>query len=196
MPLENLRDSLHRRLDEALRPLTRALGRMGATANAVTCTALLLAALAAALVVLERPITAGLVWLVSGVLDLLDGAMARLHRQASEFGAFLDSTLDRVSEGLLLAAVTYRFAAEGAPGFAALTVFALLGSILVSYTRARAEALGASCKAGIAARGERVVLLAAGLLFGLLEPVIVVLAALSWVTVAQRIARTWRELSG
>ena len=92
---------------------------------------------------------------------MLDGALARLAKMVTPFGAFLDSTLDRVSEGVMLAAIGYFFAARAALDVA-LVVLALLGSMLVSYTRARAEALGVECKVGIMSRPERVVLIAIG----------------------------------
>ena len=121
--------------------------------------------------------------------------IARLTKRESPFGAFLDSTLDRVSEGVVLSAVAYRFALEGNAVDAALVLLALLGSLLVSYTRARAEGLGAECKVGVATRAERVLLLAAGMITGLLALAVYLLIALSAITVSQRIARTFRQLA-
>ena len=137
---------------------------------------------------------AGAVWLVGSALDLVDGALARNQGQGTAGGAFLDSTLDRISEGALFAAITYHFAQAGDALAAALTAVALLGALLVSYTRARAEALGANCKVGIITRAERVVLLGLGLCFGLLEPAVYLLVALSAVSVAQRVHHSLREL--
>ncbi len=127
---------------------------------------------------------------------MLDGALARSQNQVSRGGAFLDSTMDRISEGALFTAIAYHFAAQGAALEAALTVLALLGALLISYTRARAEALGAECKVGIITRVERVVLLSLGLCFGLIAPVITLLVVLSAISVAQRIRHALRELDG
>jgi len=127
---------------------------------------------------------------------MLDGSLARLSAMVTPFGAFLDSTLDRASEGVILAAVCYRFAVEGHAVDAALVVLALLGSLLVSYTRARAEALGVSAKVGIMSRPERVVLLAVGLFFNVMPYVVYVLVALTALTVVQRVLYTYRALRG
>ena len=140
-------------------------------------------------------IAAGVFYLAAGTLDLLDGVLARAGGKPTRFGAFLDSTLDRASEGVVFAAIGYRFAAEGSALDAGVVVLALLGSVLVSYVRARAEGLGARCRAGIATRAERVLLVALGLLFGLLAEAVYLVAFLTAVTVVQRIACARRELS-
>ena len=149
---------------------------------------------AAALVVGDRLVLAGVVFVVGSLLDMLDGTLARLAQKVSPFGAFLDSTLDRASEGIVLAAVAYRLAEQGRSVDAALVVVALLGSLLVSYTRARAEALGLECKVGFMSRPERVVLLSIGLFFDLLPYVVYLLVVLTTVTVGQRVAHTYRQL--
>ncbi len=149
---------------------------------------------AAALVVGDRLVLAGVVFVVGSLLDMLDGTLARLAQKVSPFGAFLDSTLDRASEGIVLAAIAYRMAEQGRPVDAALVVVALLGSLLVSYTRARAEALGLECKVGFMSRPERVVLLSIGLFFDLLPYVVYLLVVLTTVTVGQRVAHTYRQL--
>lgn len=149
---------------------------------------------AAALVVDDRLVLAGVVFVVGSLLDMLDGTLARLAQKVSPFGAFLDSTLDRASEGIVLAAIAYRLAEQGRPVDAALVVVALLGSLLVSYTRARAEALGLECKVGFMSRPERVVLLSIGLFFDLLPYVVYLLVVLTTVTVGQRVAHTYRQL--
>jgi CDP-diacylglycerol--glycerol-3-phosphate 3-phosphatidyltransferase len=129
-------------------------------------------------------------------MDTLDGRYSRMSGKGTPFGAFLDSTLDRLEEGIVLAAVAGYFALYGQRVPAAAAVVAVLASLMVSYTRARAEALGVECKVGIATRPVRVVILSIGLLFakgaslgnfGLLKPAVYVLAALSLITVAQRI---------
>jgi CDP-diacylglycerol--glycerol-3-phosphate 3-phosphatidyltransferase len=149
---------------------------------------------AAGLVVADHLVWAGAVFVVASCLDMLDGTLARLAQMVTPFGAFLDSTLDRASEGVVLAAVAYHFAQNGRPVDVALVVLALLGSLLVSYTRARAEALGLQCKVGIMSRPERVVLIAVGLFFNILPYAIYVLVALTGLTVVQRVVYTYRQL--
>ncbi len=196
MPLEQLRDRIHRSLDRRLLPLCRVLAGFGVRPNQITLAGTLVCLLGAVLVAGDRLVLGGLVWLAGSALDMVDGALARSQDQVSRGGAFLDSTLDRISEGVLFIAIAYHFAAQGAALEAALTVVALLGALLVSYTRARAEALGAECKVGIITRAERVVLLGFGLCLELVAPTIVLLALLGAVAVAQRIHHTLRELDG
>jgi CDP-diacylglycerol---glycerol-3-phosphate 3-phosphatidyltransferase len=131
------------------------------------------------------------------VCDTLDGRYSRMSGKGTPFGAFLDSTLDRVSEGVVLTAVAVVFAEEGRNLGVAAVVVAVLASLMVSYTRARAEALGVECKVGIATRAIRVVILSAGILLadlGVLEPAVYVLAGLSTFTVFQRIFHVRSEL--
>ena len=149
--------------------------------------------LAAAVLVTQRLFfLAGVAFIIGSVMDTLDGRYSRMSGKGTLFGAFLDSTLDRIEEGVVLTAVAFYFADNGDAVPAAACVVTVLGSLMVSYTRARAEALGVECKVGIADRAVRVVILSAGLLltsFGLdvLEIAVYVLAGLSVVTVLQRI---------
>jgi CDP-diacylglycerol--glycerol-3-phosphate 3-phosphatidyltransferase len=136
-----------------------------------------------------------LVLLLAAVGDLIDGMLARQTGQVTPFGAFFDSTLDRLGEGAILAALAYQFAVTGRPVVVAVTLLALLGSLLVSYTRARAEALGVECKVGLMSRAERVVLLVAGLLIGLPGLAVLLLAALSLYTVGERVLHVRRALA-
>jgi CDP-diacylglycerol--glycerol-3-phosphate 3-phosphatidyltransferase len=138
----------------------------------------------------------GLAFIVGSVMDTLDGRYARASGKGTLFGAFLDSTLDRVEEGIVLTAVAYRFALTGDEFAAAMCVVVVLGSLMVSYTRARAEALGVECKVGLATRPVRVVILSVGLVFAkgagifdveLLAPAIYAMAALTAFTVVQRV---------
>jgi CDP-diacylglycerol--glycerol-3-phosphate 3-phosphatidyltransferase len=173
------------------------------TPNAISLTGLALNILAALLVWEKLFFLGGIAFVIGSVMDTLDGRYSRMSGKGSPFGAFLDSTLDRVEEGIVLAAVAARFAAEGASGAAAAVVIAVLASLMVSYTRARAEALGVECKVGIAPRAVRVVVLAVGLIFArgaslggfsLLKPAVYVLAGLSVITVLQRIWHVRRAL--
>ncbi len=167
------------------------------TPNAISLTGLVLCVIAAVLVWNEEWILGGIAFIVGSVCDTLDGRYSRMSGKGTPFGAFLDSTLDRIEEGLVLTAVGAVFAAEGERLAAAATVLAVLASLMVSYTRARAEALGVDGKAGIANRAIRVVILSVGLVLadlGALEPAVYVLAALSSVTVLQRIFHVRRQL--
>jgi CDP-diacylglycerol--glycerol-3-phosphate 3-phosphatidyltransferase len=146
----------------------------------------------------------GLAFIVGSIMDTLDGRYSRMSGKGTPFGAFLDSTLDRAEEGIVLAAVAGYFALHGNQVAAAAVVIAVLASLMVSYTRARAEALGVECKVGIATRPVRVVILSIGLVFAkgaslgdfeLLEPAVYVLATLSVITVAQRVWHVRGELS-
>lgn len=194
MNLDSLRDQGHDLAERAARPFARALMGARVTPNQVSAAAMALNVAAAGLILDDSMVAAGIVYLCAGALDLLDGALARLANQVSAGGAFLDSTLDRISEGVVFAAIAYHFSMNGEPVNAALAVLALLFSLLVSYTRARAEALGSQCKVGVTTRAERVVLMAAGLAFGLLVWVVWLMVALTAFTVVQRIVHTLREL--
>ena len=143
---------------------------------------------AAALVTQRLFFLAGVAFVLGSVMDTLDGRYSRMSGKGTLFGAFLDSTLDRIEEGIVLAAVAGYFAAQGEDFAAAMCVVAVLGSLMVSYTRARAEALGVECKVGLATRPVRVVILSIGLIFAkgagigdfeLLAPAIYVIAALT-----------------
>jgi CDP-diacylglycerol--glycerol-3-phosphate 3-phosphatidyltransferase len=174
------------------------------TPNAISLTGLALNVLAAGLVWESQFFLGGVAFVVGSVMDTLDGRYSRMSGKGTPFGAFLDSTLDRVEEGIVLTAVAGYFALQGNRAGAAAVVVAVLASLMVSYTRARAEALGVECKVGIATRPVRVVILSIGLLFAkgaslgdfeLLQPAVYVLAVLSVVTVGQRILHVRRELS-
>lgn len=193
--IANLRDHLGVRVRQSFEPLTRTLQRLHVTPNQITVFGALVTVVAAGLVVRGQYVAAGIVFFLGVCLDMLDGALARLAQMVTPFGAFFDSTLDRAVEGILLAAIAYRFALQGRNVTVAVVVLALLGSLLVSYTRARAEALGLECKVGLASRAERVVLLSLGLVFPVLLPYAVyLLAVLTGVTVIQRVVHTYRQL--
>ena len=169
------------------------------TPNAISLTGFFLCAVAAVLVWQDHLFWGGLAFVVGSVCDTLDGRYSRMSGKGSPFGAFLDSTLDRMEEGIVLAAVAVLFSQDGNDFAVAAVVIAVLASLMVSYTRARAEALGVECKVGIADRAVRVVILSAGLLltsFGLdvLEIAVYVLAGLSVITVLQRIFHVRSQL--
>jgi len=175
------------------------------TPNAISLVGLIGNLVAAALVTQELFFLAGIAFILGSVMDTLDGRYSRMSGKGTLFGAFLDSTLDRIEEGIVLAAVAGYFAAQGEDFAAAMCVVAVLGSLMVSYTRARAEALGVECKVGLATRPVRVVLLSIGLIFAkgagigdfeLLAPAVYLLAALTIFTTFQRVWHVRNELSG
>jgi CDP-diacylglycerol---glycerol-3-phosphate 3-phosphatidyltransferase len=175
------------------------------TPNAISMVGLLGNLIAAALVTQRLFFLAGVAFVLGSICDTLDGRYSRMSGKGSLFGAFLDSTLDRIEEGIVLAAVAGYFAAEGRDFAAAMCVVAVLGSLMVSYTRARAEALGVECKVGLATRPVRVVILSIGLIFAkgaglgdfeLLAPAVYVVAALTIFTTFQRVWHVRNELSG
>jgi CDP-diacylglycerol--glycerol-3-phosphate 3-phosphatidyltransferase len=175
------------------------------TPNAISIVGFVLNLVAAALITQNLFFLAGVAFIVGSVMDTLDGRYSRMSGKGTLFGAFLDSTLDRIEEGVVLTAVAGYFAKQGQDFAAAMCVIVVLGSLMVSYTRARAEAIGVECKVGLATRPVRVVILSIGLVFakgaglgdfGLLAPAIYLMAALTTITVIQRVWHVRRELAG
>jgi CDP-diacylglycerol--glycerol-3-phosphate 3-phosphatidyltransferase len=173
------------------------------TPNAISLTGFALNLAAAGLVVGRQFFLAGIAFIIGSVMDTLDGRYSRMSGKGTQFGAFLDSTLDRLEEGIVLTAIGAYFAARHNQVAVAAVVAAVLFSLMVSYTRARAEALGVACKVGLATRPVRVVILSVGLVFAkgaslghfeLLAPAVYVLAGLSIVTTVQRIWHVRKEL--
>jgi phosphatidylinositol phosphate synthase len=173
------------------------------TPNAISLTGFALNLAAAGLVVARLFFLAGVAFIVGSIMDTLDGRYSRMSGKGTPFGAFLDSTLDRLEEGIVLAAVAAYFASIHDQVAVAAVVLAVLFSLMVSYTRARAEALGVECKVGLATRPVRVVILSAGLVFArgaslghfeLLAPAVYVLAGLTIFTTAQRILHVRKQL--
>jgi CDP-diacylglycerol---glycerol-3-phosphate 3-phosphatidyltransferase len=174
------------------------------TPNAISITGLVGNLIAAVLILEEHFVLAGVAFILGSLCDMFDGRYSRMSGKGTPFGAFLDSTLDRVEEGVVLAAVAAWFAKNSNEVAVAGTVIAVVGSYMVSYTRARAEALGVECKVGIASRAVRVVILSVGLVFAagelipdldLLEPAIYVMAALTVFTALQRVLHVRRQLA-
>jgi CDP-diacylglycerol--glycerol-3-phosphate 3-phosphatidyltransferase len=173
------------------------------TPNAISLTGFALNVVAAVLVWQRLFFLGGIAFIVGSTCDTLDGRYSRMSGKGTPFGAFLDSTLDRLEEGIVLTAVGAYFASRGDDLAVAATVAAVLFSLMVSYTRARAEALGVACKVGIASRAIRVVILGVGLIFAkgaslgdfeLLAPAVYVLAGLAIITTIQRIVHVRGEL--
>jgi CDP-diacylglycerol--glycerol-3-phosphate 3-phosphatidyltransferase len=174
------------------------------TPNKISMVGLVGNLVAAVLIVADQFVLAGLAFILGSLMDTLDGRYSRMSGKGTLFGAFLDSTLDRIEEGVVLTAVAWYFAEQGDSFAAAACVFTVLGSLMVSYTRARAEALGVQCTVGLATRPVRVVILSVGLLFAqglwlgdfdLLAPAVYLLAILTTLTVVQRVWHVRRELA-
>ncbi|HKG34860.1 MAG TPA: CDP-alcohol phosphatidyltransferase family protein [Solirubrobacterales bacterium] len=175
------------------------------TPNAISMAGLAGNVVAAVLVTQRLFFLAGIAFILGSIMDTMDGRYSRMSGKGTLFGAFLDSTLDRIEEGLVLTAVAWYFADSGQAVAAAACVYVVLGSLMVSYTRARAEALGVECKVGLATRPVRVVLLSIGLVFAkgaslgdfeLLDLSIYAMAVLTTITVIQRVWHVRNQLSG
>lgn len=173
------------------------------TPNQISLTGFVLNVAAAVLLYDKLFFLAGIAFIVGSIMDTLDGRYSRMSGKGTPFGAFLDSTLDRLEEGIVLIAVAAHFADQHNKLAAAAVVAAVLFSLMVSYTRARAEALGVDGKAGVADRPVRVVIIAIGLVFGagasiahfsLLAPAIYVLAGLTMITTVQRVLHVYGQL--
>ncbi|MBI4294685.1 MAG: CDP-alcohol phosphatidyltransferase family protein [Chloroflexi bacterium] len=193
--LEQLRHTRAYRVTDAA---GRLLARLGLTANGITVLGFLLSMGAAYLIAVGYLAWAALVVVAAGICDVLDGALARL-RGSSKFGALLDSTLDRLSEGALLFGVMVFYGGQGDTGKMLLTYVALVGSVLVSYIRARGESLGLSYKGGLLTRAERIVVLVLGLLLNSISggrslvAALWLLMAFSYFTSAQRLWYFYRH---
>jgi CDP-diacylglycerol--glycerol-3-phosphate 3-phosphatidyltransferase len=174
--------------------LALGLGRTGITPNGLTVIGLLLNVAVAIMLAGGHLMLGGVMLLFAGAFDMLDGALARATNQTTKFGAFFDSTLDRYSELIVLFGLLVVLQASGRLTEAALVYAAAAGSVLVSYARARAEALGFDCEVGLLGRPERIIVLAAGLIFGdqALLIALWLLAILTNVTAVQRIVHVWR----
>lgn len=178
-------------------PLVRLLAKTPLTPNVLTWLGFLITVGAAALIVTDHFMAAGIVVLVAGLFDLLDGALARLTNETSRFGAILDSSLDRLSEGVVLLALLVVFARDQHSTGSLVVGVTLLGSIMVSYIRARIEGMGIECKAGVFTRPERVIIIALGLMLNQFDNALLaalsIIAFFSWVTVIERLVYAWRQ---
>lgn len=178
--------------ERALDPIGRMLHRIGISADVLTALGLVIAAATAVAIASGHLLWAFFGVVLTGVPDLLDGSVARYSGKAGPRGAFLDSTADRVSDGLLFGGVAWYLADEGK--YLPVLVLAVLAlSILISYERARAESLGFSARGGLMERAERMVLLAIALLFNILIPMMWIMLALTAFTAAHRFVMVWRQ---
>ncbi len=192
--LAEVRKSIAYRFTE---PAVRLLARTPITPSVITWFGFLLAVGAAVLIITGHLLAAGFVVLIAGFFDILDGALARYTNRVTHFGAVLDSTLDRLSEAVLLLGILVLYAGEQSITGILLVSVALIGSLLVSYIRARAEALGLECQVGLFTRAERVIVLALGLLLNQIDNALIIALAIivvfSFFTVGQRLVYVWKQ---
>jgi phosphatidylglycerophosphate synthase len=177
-------------------PVARALVGLRLRPNQLSFLGLVGSMCAAAAFAADQRRLGGLCLMLAGALDILDGALARASGQVSPFGAFLDSVLDRYSDLLVLAGLVFLFARLGRLEVVVAVLLALIGTVMVSYTRARAESIDVECRVGFMERGERMLVLILGALLDLLVPAILVVALGANVTAVHRIAHTWRASRG
>ena len=188
--LAEIRGSIASRITN---PVVGILSRSGIKPNALTFINLSLNIVAAYIIAGSHFVLGGVLVLVSGLFDLLDGALARFTGQTTRFGAILDSTVDRISEAAILCGLLIWYIPQGAKIEIVLILAVLIGSFLVSYIRARAEGLGLQCQIGLFTRAERVIVLAVGLLVNQVFITLCVLAVLIYITVIQRLLYLWKQ---
>ncbi|HYP24638.1 MAG TPA: CDP-alcohol phosphatidyltransferase family protein [Actinomycetota bacterium] len=175
------------------------VARTGLRPNVITVLGLLIQIGVAYLIVDGALVAAGLVAVAAGIADLLDGAVAKARGLVSRFGALFDSTTDRLSDALFFLPIAWLYgvdpdvAAHDEPWVAAVSLAALVFSFLVSYVKARAESLGFECNVGFAERAERLLLMIAGLVFGIVPAMVVVLAVVTFGTFVQRMAHVYEQ---
>jgi CDP-diacylglycerol--glycerol-3-phosphate 3-phosphatidyltransferase len=180
-------------------PLVRILSKSGITPNTLTLINLALNIVAAYVIATGHFLPGGVLVLVSGLFDLLDGALARFTKQTTRFGAILDSTVDRISEAATFCGLLIWYVPQEGTSLKIVLIFVvLIGSFLVSYIRARAEGLGWQCQVGLFTRAERVIVLAIGLLINriFIHSIFVALCILVvfvFITVVQRLVYLWKQ---
>jgi len=184
MNLIDIRRNLAYRITD---PIVEVVSKSGITPNVLTLINLALNIVAAYIIATSHFLLGGVLVLVSGLFDLLDGALARFTNQSTKFGAVLDSTVDRISEAAILCGLLIWYIPRGASLEIVLIFAALIGSFLVSYIRARAEGLGWQCQVGLFTRTERVIVLAIGLLINQIFIALCVLVVFVFITVVQRL---------
>lgn len=185
--------------DQFVRPVGRVISRSGLSPNAITVIGLLIQVVVAYLIVDGALLAAGLVAIAAGVADVLDGAVAKAKGLQTAFGAFFDSTTDRLSDALLFLPIAWLYgvdpdvASHDEPWVAAVALTALVCSFLVSYVKARAESLGFDCNVGFMERFERLFVMIAGMILGFVPAAVVVLAVLTFGTFLQRFLHVYAQ---
>ena len=179
--------------DQMMRPIGGALARNGLDPNVITLVGVALQIVVGAAILSGRLFLAGLLAVVAALADTLDGAVAKARGITSKWGALLDSTVDRLSDALFFLPLAWLYGVAPTPGqagqryVAAVALVTLVASFLVSYVKARAEGLGFSCNVGLVERAERVMIIVLGLLLDVVPLALLVLGALSLITLAQRL---------
>jgi phosphatidylglycerophosphate synthase len=182
------------RLDPYIYNLFKNIFRERTNPNLFTLMGFFSTLLASFLILEEFWISAGLFIILSGLFDLIDGVAARRLGKVTAFGGFLDSVLDRYSDLLFLLSLLIYYLKKGDPVLVILTSFVSIGTALIPYVRARAEAANVPCNIGLMERAERIILLSAGTLLGCMNLMLWVLAILTHFTVVQRIYYVWKKL--
>jgi CDP-diacylglycerol--glycerol-3-phosphate 3-phosphatidyltransferase len=191
MNLIDIRRNLAYRITD---PVVRILGKSGITPNALTFINLALNIIAAYVIATGHFLLGGVLVLVAGLFDLLDGALARFTKQTTRFGAILDSVADRISEAAILCGLLIWYIPQEEASLEIVLIFVvLIGSFLVSYIRARAEGLGWQCQIGLFTRAERVIVLAIGLLVNQIFIALCVLVVFVFITVVERLVYLWKQ---
>ena len=193
--LAEFRKIAARRITE---PLKTTLIKSRLKPNTLTWLALAISIIAAGTIATNHLLIGGFLVLLSGLFDILDGALARLTNQVTRFGALLDSTFDRISDAVLLLGLLLLYLMSGGTTEMVLIFLALISSFLTSYVRARAEGLGINCPVGLFTRAERVIILALGLLLNQLYKfsifiALLIVVVLGFVTVGQRLIYVWQQ---
>ena len=174
-------------------PVVGILSKSRIKPNALTFINLALSIVAAYIISVSHFALGGVLVLISGLFDLLDGALARFTGQTTRFGAILDSTVDRISEAAILCGLLIWYIPKEGKIEIVLILAVLIGSFLISYIRARAEGLGLQCQVGLFTRAERVIVLAIGLLVNQVLIALCVLAVFIYITIVQRLLYSWKQ---
>ena len=190
-------DWRHKLAERFTTPTARILAKTGVTPNTLTVMGFMVSVAAGVLIATEYFLAGGLVVLFAGAFDLIDGPVARATGKTSKFGGFLDSTLDRLSEAAIIAGILAYYAFHEGTWESLLAYGCFVGSVMVSYLRARAEGLGVKCEVGMFTRVERVIVTSLGRMFGqrfdLAIPIMLgIITALTFVTVLQRLIHVQR----
>ena len=178
-------------LDKPLAPIA---GALSLNPNTVTILGMIIIS-SSAFIIPVNLFLGGLVILFGAAFDLMDGVIARINKRKTKFGAFLDSSLDRMGDGFIFFGLCWYFINQEHHLALGVTILGLIASLVISYVRARAESLGTTCSAGIIERPERLILIVFGCLTHLIWPVMIVLTFLSWITVLQRILHVRKNLA-
>ncbi len=191
-----LTDLARKWLSWLLEPLARLIIRTGISPNLLTVIGFVLTVGVAYVLATGHLQIGGVLLIVAGTFDALDGTVARLADRKSRFGAFLDSTVDRLSEAVLFLGLLVYYTRQGGRPESFLIYATIVGSLMVSYARARAESLGIECKRGILTRFERTVVLVVGLILDQMLIALWIMAVLSNFTALQRMYHVWRATGG